>query len=137
MHASPLRASAGFSLVELLVVIAVIGLIAAIAIPNVTYVTESAQVAKNQRNAQTVANVATEAIASGFTSWAASSSASTPTDQVLDALEQGVSITNGSKVLSFSVGHFSSDEIEGIKRYFAFDGTNVTYEPAGLVVSGT
>lgn len=139
MHISPRNTSAGFSLVELLVVIAVIGLIAAIAIPNVSSITNSAQTVKDQHNAQTVASVATDAIAAGFHSWpaAASSSALPPTDQVISALEQGVNITNGGKVLTFSVGPFSEQEAEGIKKYFSFDGTNITYDPAGLIVSGT
>ena len=48
---------AGFSLVEMLVVIAIIGIIAAIAIPNIGNLNQSATNATAQRNAQSLASV--------------------------------------------------------------------------------
>lgn len=59
------KISAGFSLVELLVVIAVIGVIAAIAIPNIGNITGSASEATQKRNAQNLASVYSAALAAG------------------------------------------------------------------------
>ncbi len=56
---------AGFSLVEMLVVIAVIGIIAAIAVPNIGRINESAKEATNRRNAQNLASVYASANAAG------------------------------------------------------------------------
>jgi len=58
-------AKAGFSLVEMLVVIAVIGVIAAIAIPNIGNINESALDSTAQRNAQSVASVYSSGLAAG------------------------------------------------------------------------
>lgn len=58
-------AKAGFSLVEMLVVIAVIGVIAAIAIPNIGNINESALDSTAQRNAQSCASVYSSGLAAG------------------------------------------------------------------------
>ncbi|MCG8601434.1 MAG: prepilin-type N-terminal cleavage/methylation domain-containing protein [Verrucomicrobiales bacterium] len=58
-------AKAGFSLVEMLVVIAVIGIIAAIAVPNIGRINDSAKDATYRRNAQNLASVFASAQAAG------------------------------------------------------------------------
>ena len=56
---------AGFSLVEMLVVIAVIGIIAAIAVPTIGNITDQANKSKAKRNAQNLASVCASAVAAG------------------------------------------------------------------------
>ena len=56
---------AGFSLVEMLVVIAVIGIIAAIAVPTIGNITDQANNSKSKRNAQNLASVCASAVAAG------------------------------------------------------------------------
>lgn len=59
------KALAGFSLVEMLVVIAVIGVITAIAVPAISSITSEAESAKVLRNAQNIASVYNAAVAAG------------------------------------------------------------------------
>lgn len=67
MKINPVKSvKAGFSLVEMLVVIAVIGIIAAIAVPNIGRINDSAKDATYRRNAQSLASVFTSAQAAGY-----------------------------------------------------------------------
>ena len=59
------NAKAGFSLVEMLVVIAVIGVIAAIAVPTIGNITRSAKESTDKRNAQNLCSVYSAAVAAG------------------------------------------------------------------------
>jgi len=67
MKLNPVKSlKAGFSLVEMLVVIAVIGIIAAIAVPNIGRINDSAKEAVARRNAQNLASVFASAQAAGL-----------------------------------------------------------------------
>ncbi|MDG2122992.1 MAG: prepilin-type N-terminal cleavage/methylation domain-containing protein [Verrucomicrobiales bacterium] len=92
------KALAGFSLVEMLIVIAVIGVITAIAVPAISSITSEAETAKVARNAQNIASVYNAAVAAG---------ASLSTDSKTTAITSLQSGVNGSG--SFSGATFLVD----------------------------
>lgn len=95
------KALAGFSLVEMLVVIAVIGVITAVAVPAISSITSEAENAKIARNAQNIASVYNAAIAAGAT---LNGLSETDESAAIDTLQGGV---NGSG--SFANAEFLVD----------------------------
>jgi len=86
---------AGFSLVEMLVVIAVIGIIAAIAVPNIGRINDSAKDARKRRNAQSVASIFSSAQAAGY-DFSKAGGVTTGTVLASEALIIGAVITGAS-----------------------------------------
>jgi|GEM_PF-2454408 len=95
-HTTSLKAkiNSAFSLVELLVVIAVIAIIAAIAIPNIAGITGAATDAKNTHNQDEIDRMVQNAIAAGAPT-------NTTASQITNS--PGVSVTNGTNVMTFYV----------------------------------
>lgn len=137
---------AGFSLVEMLVVIAIIGIIAAIAIPNIGSINESARDATAKRNAQSAASVLNAAAAAGvdFTaapySWTSATTGGTVLNWAEGASENDSGQTATVDVIpadgafqgkTFTTGNIDSDEEAKAASYLSFDATNnrVVYDP--------
>jgi prepilin-type N-terminal cleavage/methylation domain-containing protein len=119
---------AGFSLVEMLVVIAVIGIIAAIAVPTIGNITSQANIAKAKRNAQNLASVAASAVAAG------ASFTGTTAAAVVGELVTGVngSVAAGFSTTSFRVPNMSTDEQASAVVKLSYDSSvGVIYNPAG------
>ncbi len=111
---------AGFSLVEMLVVIAIIGIIAAIAIPNIGNLNDSARDAAAKRNAQSVASVLNAAVAAGADLGTLTDGAS-----IIDKAEAGVSPADGAfQGKNFTSGEIDDDEEAKAASYLSWDGTN-------------
>ena len=114
---------AGFSLVEMLVVIAIIGIIAAIAIPNIGSINSSARIATGQRNAQSVASVLNAAVAAGATLTGLTGTSTGA--NIIDLAETGVIPADGAfKGKKFTVGAIDDDEEPVAAVYLSYDATN-------------
>lgn len=123
---------AGFSLVEMLVVIAIIGIIAAIAIPNIGNINDSAAQATAKRNAQSVASVMNAAIAAGYNAAWADKAAVLAAAQTSD-----VKPTSGPfKDKVFTVGDIDDEQEATVLSYLDWDATNkqVIYKANGAAV---
>lgn len=118
--------AAGFSLVEMLVVIAVIGVIAAIAIPNIGSINDSAKTSTAQRNAQTLASTVGAAIAAGYTFTA------TDVPGVVDEISTGITVTDGpfsgKKFIVPSVPATGSSERTSLEGYLTWTDGVLEYD---------
>jgi type IV pilus assembly protein PilA len=147
MKIAPVKSlKAGFSLVEMLVVIAIIGIIAAIAIPNIGSINESARDATAKRNAQSAASVLNAAAAAGvdFTASPYSWTDSTPAATILNWAEGASENDSGETATvdvkpgdgafegkTFTTGNIDKDEEAKAASYLSFDADNnrVVYNP--------
>ncbi len=117
------NAKAGFSLVEMLVVIAVIGIIAAIAVPTIGNITSQANTSKAKRNAQNLASVCASAVAAG-------ASVGTSEDAIVTNLTSATGVNGADDFVGvyFRVPNLATAEANAAKAYLAYD-TN-----AGMIV---
>ncbi len=127
MKVSKHNLKAGFSLVEMLVVIAVIGIIAAIAVPNIGNINASAQDAKDRRNAQNLASVYASAEAAGFDNWTDETAVA---NIVGDLVGGAVQITDTSSPFNgtvFSVPGLTANDQTGAAQYLTIANGMMQY----------
>ena len=119
--------SAGFSLVEMLVVIAVIGVIAAIAIPNIGSINQSAKDARNQRNAQSLVSMYQSGSAAGV-AWTGGDR-----NAKIDSVITGQSPTDGAfSGKSFKVPNLTGTDKTECYKYIGFDANgDLFYDKSG------
>ena len=122
---------AGFSLVEMLVVIAVIGIMAAIAVPTIGNMTTQAKTNKAKRNAQSAASVWASAQAAGAT-LALGTNGSTDSAKAIDTLNGGVYGDSasgfGSTQFKVTMSDTERDAAAALLTYNATDNS-LTYTP--------
>ena len=117
--------NAGFSLVEMLVVIAVIGIIAAIAVPTIGSITSQANTNKAKRNAQNLASVYSSAVAAG------ASFTGTNATQLANQLVAGVTGADSFATTTFQVPNLAATEITNATAYLEYiaKGTGAGDQP--------
>ena len=116
---------AGFSLVEMLVVIAVIGIIAAIAVPTIGSITAQANENKAKRNAQNLASVYSSAIAAGSTAFTGDTDAGVIVGKVVT----GVNGADSFATTNFQVPNMSAAEITNALDYLTAVGATAPDQP--------
>ena len=119
---------AGFSLVEMLVVIAVIGIIAAIAVPTIGNITDQANNSKAKRNAQNLASVCASAVAAG-----ADLRVNNKFAVISELVDSGLkgSKSSGFDSTVFKVPNLSSEEKLAASEHLEFDSESkmLVYSP--------
>ncbi len=126
MNTKLVKKNAGFSLVEMLVVIAVIGIIAAIAVPNIGRINEAADQSKDMRNAQNIASVCAAASAAGHDFVLGTAALTTA------AIVTGATISESGNPFNgtfFGVPNLSAAEQTGCNSYLALSNGMLTYDP--------
>ncbi len=119
---------AGFSLVEMLVVIAVIGIMAAIAVPTIGNMTTQAKENKAKRNAQSAASVWASAQAAGATL----SPATADADGCVAVLNGGVygDAASGFGTTQFKVTMSAAEQaLAAAKLTYNSTDNSLTYTP--------
>ena len=135
------KAKAGFSLVELLVVIAVIGILAAIAIPALSNVFESSKQAKDKRNAQSLVSTYNAARAAGVstTTLGVNGTTGTPTlarTAVATALNGGVQGTGPFSTTVFKMTEVAGQDAADMDQYLVWDDQTKILTYSGATSAG-
>ena len=120
---------AGFSLVEMLVVIAVIGILAAIAVPNIGRINQAADASKDRRNAQQIASVCSAASAAGL-DFFATPSASTDLATVVGRVVSGGTVLDTTSPFYnqfFGVPSISTTEQAAARVYLSVANGMLSY----------
>jgi prepilin-type N-terminal cleavage/methylation domain-containing protein len=120
------RATGGFSLVELLVVISVIAIIAALSLPFISGILGDGGEIQNQRNAQTIASVAAAAQAAGNVTIGAAADL----DAAINLIQSNTVVGMGAFVdMKFSISTIAAEDVTQAKAYLTFADGMIHYDP--------
>lgn len=125
--------AAGFSLIEMLMVVSLLGIMTSLAIAWYGGDGSSVRQARDQQNAQSICSLCQVISAAGLNL----ADETTSSLEIAKKVSQGITIEQGAlKGRTFQVPNLGSEELEGAARYLSVRNGRILYEVSGKSSSG-